>query len=105
VGLLQGSNIGGKLAMTVRHIETGKRKDAIERVAQLFKDWGARKPNVDKWVVYGAAFGLMDRGHITLLRIQDIAMEIGIKPSVVADRRRYWKQLQSFRGHKEEAGE
>jgi hypothetical protein len=83
---------GGR-AMIVRHIETGKRKDAIDRVAQLFEDWEANKPGVDKWTVLCVAFGLMNQGLIQLWRIQDIAMEIGMQPGVVASRRREWLKM------------
>jgi hypothetical protein len=42
-----------------------------------------------KWETYGAAFKMVDAGEATLEDVQDAASEFaGIKPSVVAMRRR-----------------
>ena len=54
-------------------------------IGKAFDNW-------DKWNSYAVAFDLMDKGHVSLLDIQDIAAEYGIQPSIIAYRRRQYLQ-------------
>ena len=56
-----------------------------QRICKAFDNW-------DKWNSYAVAFDLMDKGHVSLLDIQDIASEYGIQPSIIAYRRRQYLQ-------------
>ena len=71
--------------MTTNEITT--KQDAIAEVHYSFRNWV-------KWETYGLAFGLMDKGLITLKQIKEIAlMEAGINPSVVAMRRKQFLKM------------
>lgn len=61
-----------------------------QRIKKAFENW-------DKWNTYGVVFNLMDRGHVSLLDIQDIAADYGVKPSIVAYRRRQYLQYKQQR--------
>tara|TARA_R110000868_G_scaffold406292_1_gene686564 strand:- start:13 stop:204 length:192 start_codon:yes stop_codon:yes gene_type:complete len=51
--------------------------------------------NFDKWVTYKIAFDLLDERKTTLREIIEIAKKVGIAPSVIKYRRRYFLQLKS----------
>ena len=64
---------------------TDELKEYKKRIKKAFENW-------DKWSSYGVAFNLMDRGHVSLLDIQDIAADYGVKPSIIAYRRTQYLQ-------------
>ena len=83
----------GAAGLTVQTV----REDGSDRLGEVFHlsvpapqaKLAGLFTSFSKWETYGAAFKMVDAGEVTLEDVQDAASEFaGIKPSVVAMRRR-----------------